>query len=1169
MFKMKQAPIGRQVLLAFVAICLILIAIGALLFFSLKVFDERNREHQLRASSKVELVNALAQNSGMLQVAVLRSISLSDEVGSAVYEKTIQDLDATIIQELAAYEKIITSEQEKLLFEWTVRRYRSYGELTKSLLALSKISGTSETASFVVSRQAPAYDDYQRAINGLVRCAGQQAAEVSVSSSDLISQTRTLANLAITLAILIVIGAGISVTQVARRLRKDNTALQGQIAERRRADEVLRESEDRYRRLVELSPNAIFIACESKIAFVNQAAMRLLGASRPEEIVGRQVMDFIHPNYQKLVADRIRTLHRNWLEAPAVALKYLRLNGSIVDVEAASAPFIFQGKPAAQVILNDIAKRKRAEKVQQATYEISQAIHTTRDLNDFYQEIRRILGRLMPTNNLYIALYDRATDTVSFPFFVDQIDGNVPPPSRKRGRGLTEYVLRTGTALHVNGEEYQAMIERGELELVGAQSLDWLGVPLKIKGRTIGVMALQSYLEGVRFTEDDTEILQFVSGQIAIALERKQAQEALRESQSLYHSLVEHLPVNVYRKDKEGRFIFVNSRFCQFKGRPAKELLGKTVFEFSSPEVARQFTEKDRAVLETGEVLAVEEEIHQPDGKVTYLHTVKSPVFNSTGTIIGTQGMFFDITERKQAQEALRESDERFRQLAENIADTFWMTSPDSRKIYYVSPAYERIWGHTLASLQADPSQRLEAILPEDRERVVNAFASLAINQPSINVEYRIKRPDGTIRWINDRGFQVRDPENRVVRLTGIATDITERKQLEDQLFQSQKMETVGKLAGGIAHEFNSILTAIIGQSELLLRDLPFGDRLSKKVTEIRKAADRAAELTRELLAYGRKQILRPEILDLNQIIANMEGMFSHLMGTTVDVRIVPANDLQAVRADAGQIEQVIMNMAMNARDAMPAGGKLTLETTNVTFDAENVSRYPELGPGQYVMLSITDTGIGMSGEVKAHAFEPFFSTKDVGQGTGLGLATCYGIVKQSGGHISVDSELGKGTTFKIYLPQVEGEKLRPQEQVSLDLPRGTETIMLVEDDSALREMATDLLGRLGYRVLAAANGKKALSLIEQRNDESIDLLCTDVAMAEITGKELSDRIGALYPQTKTLFTSAYTEKAIDHPGVMGPRVALLQKPFTPSALARKLRDVLDAKEDALVAAKN
>jgi two-component system cell cycle sensor histidine kinase/response regulator CckA len=399
--------------------------------------------------------------------------------------------------------------------------------------------------------------------------------------------------------------------------------------------------------------------------------------------------------------------------------------------------------------------------------------------------------------------------------------------------------------------------------------------------------------------------------------------------------------------------------------------------------------------------------------------------------------------------------------------------------------------------------------------------------------------------------------------LSTIMRDTTERKKIEAQLFQSQKMETVGKLAGGIAHEFNSIMTAIIGQSELLLADLPAGNPFLKNVKEIHKAAERAAILTRQLLAYGRKQILQPEIYDLNMILSRMETVLRHLMGGNVDMRLMPAIGLKTIKVDAGQIEQVLVNMAMNAVEAMPHGGKLTIETSNITLDPSYTSSFPELKPGNYIMLAITDTGIGMSKEVKSRVFEPFFSTKEVGKGTGLGLATCYGIIKQSGGHINVYSEPGRGSTFKIYLPQIEAATIEaPAQRLDTpNLPRGIETILLVEDDPALREMATTLLRRLGYTVLAAANGIEALSQTHHPERGHIDLLFTDVVMPHMSGKELADRIQSLYPHTKILFTSAYTENAIMHQGILNEGIALLQKPFTPSALAQKVREILNTRK--------
>jgi PAS domain S-box-containing protein len=643
--------------------------------------------------------------------------------------------------------------------------------------------------------------------------------------------------------------------------------------------------------------------------------------------------------------------------------------------------------------------------------------------------------------------------------------------------------------------------------------------------------------------------------------ERKRAEEQLRWKTALLEAQVNSTLDGIWVVDQDRKTTLQNQRLVDlFKMPPhmAEEAADENRLRWLTDMIKNPepFIQKILYLYAHPNETS-RDELELQDGRI--LDRYSSPIVGKDGKCYGRIWTFRDITERKRETEQLRESEEKFRQLAENISDVFWMTSPDMQQVHYVSPAFERIWGRSEESVYANPKLWSDAIALEERERVLATFGRLIAGEQSVSEEFRITRPNGEMRWIDTRGFQVRDAAGKVIRLMGIASDITGRKQFEAQLFQSQKMETVGKLAGGIAHEFNSILTAIIGQSELLLGDLPAESPLAKNATEIIRAASRAAALTRQLLAYGRKQILQPETLDLNQVIASMRGMFDHLMGGDVSTQFVPGRGLKAVQADAGQIEQVIMNMAINARDAMPNGGKLTLETTNVSFEQETVGRYPELRAGDYVMLAITDTGAGMSEEVKARAFEPFFSTKEVGQGTGLGLSTCYGIIKQSGGHISVYSEQGRGATFKIYLPQVEHQAQIPIPPLnSLALPRGTETILLVEDDPALREMAGTLLKRLGYTVLAAANGIEALSLKQQRTTGHIDLLFTDVVMPHMSGKELADRVQGLYPHTRILFTSAYTENAIVHQGVLDKGMALLQKPFTPSALAHKLREVLD-----------
>ena len=518
--------------------------------------------------------------------------------------------------------------------------------------------------------------------------------------------------------------------------------------------------------------------------------------------------------------------------------------------------------------------------------------------------------------------------------------------------------------------------------------------------------------------------------------------------------------------------------------------------------------------------------------------------------------------ELAKSNESLRLLGSAVEQTKESVVITEAELGEPGPKIVFVNPAFTKLTGYTAEEAMGKTPRILQgprtdrAVLDRLRKNLEQGevFAGEAIN-------YRKGGEEFYLEW---QIAPICSASGTITHFVAVQHDITERKKLEGQLFQSQKMETVGKLAGGIAHEFNSILTAIIGQSELILEDLPAGSQLGSNVTEIRKAAERAAALTRQLLAYGRKQILQPETLSLNTIVAGMENMLQHLMGRHIAVGFNLAANLRPVKADAGQIEHVVVNIVMNAAEAMPNGGKLTLETANTVLDAAYVSRFPELKAGDYTMLAIGDTGAGMSDEVKARAFEPFFTTKDVGKGTGLGLATCHGIIKQSGGHIAVYSERGRGTTFKIYLPQAEPEKKGPASpKPPSNLPRGTETILLVEDDPSLRDMAATLLTRLGYNVVVAANGVEAMNLAHQRGMRHIDLLFTDVVMPQMSGKELAERICALHPHTKVLFTSAYTENAIVNQGVLNQGVTFLQKPFTPSALAHKVRVMLDARLDA------
>ena len=643
--------------------------------------------------------------------------------------------------------------------------------------------------------------------------------------------------------------------------------------------------------------------------------------------------------------------------------------------------------------------------------------------------------------------------------------------------------------------------------------------------------------------------------------ERKRAEEALQREHNLLRTLIDQLPDYIYVRDFSNRFVVANESFARLMGVAGPSaLIGKRDADFYPQEMAADFDKIDRAVFAGSPHFNQERVLRFPSGQELVTLNTKVPFKNDKGEVIGLIGVGRDITEIKRTEAALATEQRLLNSLITTIPDLIYFKDRESRFVR-INEAFARRFGLSdpfaaMGKTDFDLFGEQHARAAYDDEQRI-----LATGEPIIDKEEREDWKDGRVMWVSSTKMPLRDKTGKVVGIMGISRDITERKRLEEHLIQSQKMETVGKLAGGIAHEFNSILTAIIGQAELLREDLPAGSPLTENATAISQSADRAAILTRQLLAYGRKQFLRPEPLNLNQVITGMSGVLNHLMGgETVTVNIVPDTGLKLVRADAGQIEQVVMNLAMNARDAMPHGGRLTLETANVTIGPDDMGSHPELKPGGYAMLAVSDTGRGMSESIKAHAFEPFFTTKDVGQGTGLGLSTCYGIVKQSGGHINVYSEPGRGTTFKIYLPQAEpsSPKTPTGHPGAMELPRGTETILLVEDDPALREMAATLLRRLGYTVLAAANGVEALSLIQQRDTGHVDLLFTDVVMPHMSGRELADRVRALFPRTQILFTSAYTENAIVHQGVLDKGVALLQKPFTPSALARKVRETLD-----------
>jgi PAS domain S-box-containing protein len=625
------------------------------------------------------------------------------------------------------------------------------------------------------------------------------------------------------------------------------------------------------------------------------------------------------------------------------------------------------------------------------------------------------------------------------------------------------------------------------------------------------------------------------------------SEEQLRKSKERFRALVETTSDWVWEVDEKGAYTYVSPGVTNLLGYRPEEILGKTPFGLMPPEEAERTPSNFSETLESvRSFTAIENTVCHKDGRMVVLESSGIPYFDDEGVFRGYRGIDRDITERKRSEDA-------FKNLIIKAPIGIFIVQKGVFKL--VNPGVEEITGFEKEFLVGKDA--LGWVLPEHREMVRIKAVQMVKGLHNTPFEFQIVTRNGETRWVMET---VTPTQYRGRKATlGYFVNITERKLLEDELFQSQKMQAIGRLAGGVAHDFNNLLTAVLGYSELVLNRIDPGDRLRGDIEQIKKAGERAASLTRQLLAFSRKQVLQPKFLDLNVVVVDMEQMLQRLIGEDIELVSILDPALKRVFADPSQIEQVIMNLAVNGRDAMPEGGKLTIETRNVYIGEFYTSRHTEIEPGSYILLAVSDTGRGMDQDTRAHIFEPFYTTKEEGKGTGLGLATVYGIIKQSNGHVTVYSERDRGSAFMIYLPVAQGPDESANAPLSaVDIPGGSETILLVEDDKLVRGLALEILTRAGYRVLEASNGREALQICREW-DGRLHMVITDVVMPGMSGRELADEMVFLHPDVKVLFMSGYTENAIVHHGVLQLGLAFLQKPFTPAVLARKVRQVLDS----------
>src|SRR5216684_485598 len=766
------------------------------------------------------------------------------------------------------------------------------------------------------------------------------------------------------------------------------------------------------------------VSAEGIILFASPGFTTLLGHAT-EDLVGSSITSLLHPNDASSAREHLRELSARGGGKFTGRCRLQSKDGSWRWFTATAQDHT--SVPAIEGIVvsyQDVSELHRMESERQVISEVVHALNQSANLDELLAGIHKALNKVVYTENCFIALYHEGADTFSFPFFVDKVD--VVPPPQKVGRSCTAYVFRTGSPMLIPQSEFDRLVALGEVELVGSPSPSWLGVPLKTPTATIGVLVVQHYENENAYDIRDLEFLSSVGGHIALAIERRRSEEALRKNEEMFRLLFSYNPLPTWVIDKETRrFLEVNDAAVQQYGYSLSEFKRMSVLDLRPEEERARYLEQLNQIPNEGH--------------------------------------------------------------------------------------YHGHWKH--------------------------------------------RKKDGKVIQVETISHEL-EYAGRRVRLV-VTQDISERQLLEQQLRQSQKMEAVGRLAGGVAHDFNNLLMVIKGHTELLVNVLPPSEHYSRKIEQIDRAADRASALTRQLLAFSRLQVLQPHVMNLNDVVEEMGKLLPRLIGEDIELVIRCSEDLGAIRADGSQMEQVIMNLAVNARDAMPDGGRLLIETSNAELDSTYNAVHPIVREGRYILLAVSDSGTGMSAETQAHIFEPFFTTKPQGKGTGLGLSTVYGVVKQSGGFIWVYSEVGKGTSFKIYLPQVD----QPVERVGAtppvsEAPRGTETILLAEDEQDVRGVAREFLESGGYTVIEARDGAEALRMVE-KHQRTIDLLVTDMVMPGMTGQELTARLLQSLPDIRVLYMSGYSERAAADCARDDSAMRLLAKPFSRWALLRAVHEIL------------
>jgi PAS domain S-box-containing protein len=968
------------------------------------------------------------------------------------------------------------------------------------------------------------------------------------------------------------------------------------ITERKRAEQALRDSEVKYRRLHESITDAVVaVDMDGHIVESNPAYQGLLGYTG-EELCRLTYQDLTpgkwHAIEARILAEQV--LGRGYSDV--YEKEYCRRDGTALPVELRS--YLVRDEDGSPVSMwatvRDISERKHQESDRESILHLLRLINSNSDLHELMREVTLLLQGWSGCEAVGVRLRDGADfpyfETRGFPAEFVQMENSLcsrdPEGDLRRdsaGNPVLEcmcgnvlcgrfdpgkpffsksgsfWTSGTSRLLASTTEADRQARTRNRCNGEGYESVAL--IPLRTQNQTLGLLQCNDRREG-RFTARKIAVLERMAASLSVALAQRQALQRLQQSEARYRSLfsgmtagfVQCQPIFEDGRAVDGVYLEVNEAFEKLIG--VRNLVGRRISEFHPG-----LRESDPALIEACGRVAL---TGQPERFELFLNALQTWLSVSAYSPAAGQVVVLlePITDRKRAEAELEQSNLQLQLAVASGGMGIWAWDVCSDTLVWDERMFE-LYGRTRGEVSSCYETWRSAVHPEDRVRANEAIQAALRDEKRYDLEFRVAHPDGSVRHIKADALVERDGDGRAVRMIGLNRDITEsklaeaeRERLHSQLAQAQKMESIGRLAGGVAHDFNNLLTVINGYSEMALAGMQPGEPLAETLREILKAGKRAAALTRQLLAFSRKQILRPRVLEFDQVVGEMRSMLERLMGEDVEVRIELRAPMASVSADPHQLEQVIMNLAVNARDAMPGGGSLLISTEAVTLQENDAAANPGTQPGAYVMLAVTDTGVGMDEATRQRVFEPFFTTKEVGQGTGLGLSMVQGIVAQSSGYVGVTSAPGDGTTFRVYLPAVGERPAGDERPPAAPALKGNETILVVEDQTEVRNFALAALNHFGYRVLQASDAAEALAICEQGSNR-IDLVLTDVIMPGMSGPELVASLEKIRPGIKTLFMSGYTDKMVLQHGVAEEGAHFIQKPFSPEQLAITVREVL------------